>query len=94
MGGYAGVETGIHQLRHSHATKLINSVVSIEVVCKRLGHASTETSQIYPPARRQGRRHRDPRRPLPHRLLDAARVPRTGSNPQQLDRPISPVGDP
>lgn len=43
----AAVEVDIHQLRHSHATELINSGVSIEVVRKRLGHASTETTQIY-----------------------------------------------
>jgi integrase/recombinase XerC/integrase/recombinase XerD len=43
----AGVEIGIHQLRHAHATELINSGVSIEVVRRRLGHASTETTQIY-----------------------------------------------
>ncbi len=55
----AGVD--IHQLRHSHATELINAGVSIEVVRKRLGHASTETTQVYlHPARRQGRRRRDP----------------------------------
>lgn len=41
----AGVD--IHQLRHSHATELIDAGVSIEVVRKRLGHASTETTQIY-----------------------------------------------
>jgi integrase len=38
---------GIHQLRHAHATELINSGVSIEVVRRRLGHASTETTQVY-----------------------------------------------
>ncbi|WP_282779145.1 MULTISPECIES: tyrosine-type recombinase/integrase [unclassified Nocardia] len=43
----AGAEIGIHQLRHSHATELINSGVSIEVVRRRLGHASTETTLIY-----------------------------------------------
>ncbi|WP_309231281.1 tyrosine-type recombinase/integrase [Nocardia sp. SYP-A9097] len=43
----AGVGIGIHQLRHSHATELINSGVSIEVVRRRQGHASTETTQIY-----------------------------------------------
>ncbi|MEW1737917.1 tyrosine-type recombinase/integrase, partial [Nocardia beijingensis] len=43
----AGVDIDIHQLRHSHATELINAGVSIEVVRKRLGHASTETTQIY-----------------------------------------------
>jgi integrase/recombinase XerD len=43
----AGTEIGIHQLRHAHATELINSDVSIEVVRRRLGHASTETTQVY-----------------------------------------------
>ena len=43
----AGVAIGIHQLRHAHATELINSGVSIEVVRRRLGHASTETTQVY-----------------------------------------------
>jgi integrase/recombinase XerD len=37
---------GIHQLRHAHSTSF-NSGVSIEVVRRRLGHASTETTQIY-----------------------------------------------
>ena len=43
----AGAGLGIHQLRHAHATELINSSVSIEVVRRRLGHASTETTQVY-----------------------------------------------
>ena len=43
----AGIGIGIHQLRHAHATELINSGVSIEVVRRRLGHASTETTQVY-----------------------------------------------
>ncbi|MEU3627859.1 tyrosine-type recombinase/integrase [Amycolatopsis coloradensis] len=43
----AGLDLDIHQLRHTHATELINSGVSIEVVRRRLGHASTETTQIY-----------------------------------------------
>lgn len=43
-----GAEIGIHQLRHAHATELsFNSGVSIEVVRRRLGHASTETTQVY-----------------------------------------------
>ena len=43
----------IHQLRHGHAhahghaTEMINSGVSIEAVRRRLGHASTETTQLY-----------------------------------------------
>jgi integrase/recombinase XerD len=43
----AGVDIGIHQLRHAHATELVNSGVSIEAVRRRLGHASTETTQLY-----------------------------------------------
>ncbi|MEQ0560767.1 tyrosine-type recombinase/integrase [Amycolatopsis sp. NEAU-NG30] len=43
----AGIDIDIHQLRHAHATELINSGVSIEVVRRRLGHASTESTQIY-----------------------------------------------
>jgi integrase/recombinase XerD len=43
----ADVGIGIHQLRHAHASELINSGVSIEVVRRRLGHASTETTQVY-----------------------------------------------
>ncbi|MER5326321.1 tyrosine-type recombinase/integrase [Streptosporangium roseum] len=43
----AGVEIDIHQLRHTHATELINAGVSIEAVRRRLGQASTETTQLY-----------------------------------------------
>ncbi len=43
----AGVEIDIHQLRHAHATELINAGVSIEAVRRRLGHASTEATQLY-----------------------------------------------
>ena len=43
----AGAGIGIHQLRHAHASELIDSGVSIEVVRRRLGHASTETTQVY-----------------------------------------------
>jgi integrase/recombinase XerD len=43
----AGVGIDIHQLRHAHATELINAGVSIEAVRRRLGHASTETTQLY-----------------------------------------------
>jgi len=41
----AGAAIGIHELRHAHATQF--SGVSIEVVRRRLGHASTETTQVY-----------------------------------------------
>ena len=43
----AGIGIGIHQLRHAHATELINLGVSIEAVRKRLGHASTDTVRVY-----------------------------------------------
>lgn len=43
----AAVDIDIHQLRHAHATELINAGVSIEAVRRRLGHASTETTQVY-----------------------------------------------
>jgi integrase/recombinase XerC/integrase/recombinase XerD len=43
----AGLDIGIHQLRHAHATELINSGVSIEAVRRRLGHASSQTTQLY-----------------------------------------------
>lgn len=43
----AGADIDIHQLRHAHATELINAGVSIEAVRRRLGHASTETTQLY-----------------------------------------------
>jgi integrase/recombinase XerD len=42
-----GVDIDIHQLRRAHATELINAGVSIEAVRCRLGHASTETTQLY-----------------------------------------------
>jgi integrase/recombinase XerC/integrase/recombinase XerD len=43
----AGLDIDIHQLRHAHASELINAGVSIEAVRRRLGHASTETTQLY-----------------------------------------------
>ncbi|MFI6457048.1 tyrosine-type recombinase/integrase [Streptosporangium amethystogenes] len=43
----ARVDLDIHQLRHAHATELINAGVSIEAIRRRLGHASTETTQLY-----------------------------------------------
>lgn len=66
----AGVDIDIHQLRHAHATELINAGVSIEALRRRLGHASTQTTQIYAELAdeavdaeiRQARRRRDGRR--------------------------------
>src|SRR5260370_5206318 len=48
----AGTGIGIQQLRHAHATELINSGVSIEAVRRRRGPASTETTHLstLPPA--------------------------------------------
>ncbi len=43
---YASVRREEEVLRHAHATELKASV-SIEVVRRRLGHASTETTQAY-----------------------------------------------
>ncbi|WP_219508878.1 tyrosine-type recombinase/integrase [Nonomuraea ceibae] len=43
----ARIEIDIHQLCHTHATELINADVSIEAVRRHLGHASTETTQLY-----------------------------------------------
>ena len=37
----AGIDIDIHQLRHAHATELINARISMEVVRWRLGHAIT-----------------------------------------------------
>jgi integrase len=44
---HAGIPklTGIHALRHTHASLLIASGVSIQAVAKRLGHANTSTTQ-------------------------------------------------
>ncbi|MFC6581404.1 tyrosine-type recombinase/integrase [Planomonospora parontospora] len=63
----AAVSISIHQLRHAHATELINAGVSIEAVRRRLGHASAETTQLYAllddkvadAEIRAARRHRD-----------------------------------
>jgi integrase/recombinase XerD len=43
----AGVEGNIHQLRHSHATELIDGGVRIETIRKRLGHASFASTARY-----------------------------------------------
>ncbi|MEU2035276.1 tyrosine-type recombinase/integrase [Nocardia amamiensis] len=61
----AGIDIDIHQLRHSHATELINAGVSIEVARKRPGHASTETTRVYTLLADKVRRRRDPLRPPP-----------------------------
>lgn len=43
----AGVEAGIHSLRHSHAVELINGGVRIETIRKRLGHSSYASTAVY-----------------------------------------------
>ena len=40
-------EAGLHTLRHSIATHLLQSGVSLENIAKFLGHASLESTQIY-----------------------------------------------
>ena len=40
-------ETGLHTLRHSIATHLLQSGMALEEVCLFLGHASLESTQIY-----------------------------------------------
>jgi integrase/recombinase XerD len=40
-------EVGLHTLRHSIATHLLQSGVSLENIAKFLGHASLESTQIY-----------------------------------------------
>jgi site-specific recombinase XerD len=43
----AGVECTLHQLRHSHATELVNDGVSLATIKKRLGHKSIQTTLLY-----------------------------------------------
>jgi integrase/recombinase XerD len=43
----AGVDATLHQLRHSHATSLINGGVSLLTVKKRLGHANVASTLRY-----------------------------------------------
>ena len=42
-----GVDCTLHQLRHSHATELINGGVSLPTIRKRLGHKNLQTTQRY-----------------------------------------------
>ncbi|MBI0447225.1 integrase [Deinococcus sp. DB0503] len=43
----AGVTCTLHQLRHSHATKLVNGGVSLGTIRKRLGHRHIQTTLRY-----------------------------------------------
>ncbi len=43
----AGVVCTLHQLRHSHATELINDGVSLATIRKRLGHKRIQTTLRY-----------------------------------------------
>ncbi len=43
----AGVECTLHQLRHSHATELVNGGVGLETIRKRLGHRNLQTTLRY-----------------------------------------------
>jgi integrase/recombinase XerD len=42
-----GVTCTLHQLRHSHATELINGGVSLPTIRKRLGHKNLQTTLRY-----------------------------------------------
>ncbi len=43
----AQVTDTIHQLRHVHATELVNAGVSLETIRRRLGHANAQTVLRY-----------------------------------------------
>jgi len=43
----AGVACTLHQLRHSHATELVNAGVSLATIRKRLGHKNLQTTLRY-----------------------------------------------
>jgi integrase/recombinase XerD len=43
----AGVECTLHQLRHSHATALVQDGVSLATIRKRLGHKHIQTTLRY-----------------------------------------------
>ncbi len=46
-GERAGVTCTLHQLRHSHATELVNDGVSLATIRKRLGHKNLQTTLRY-----------------------------------------------
>lgn len=43
----AGVECTLHQLRHAHATELVNDGVNLATIRKRLGHKHIQTTLRY-----------------------------------------------
>ncbi len=43
----AGVDCTLHQLRHTHATALVNDGVSLATIRKRLGHKNLQTTLRY-----------------------------------------------
>ena len=43
----AGVACTLHQLRHAHATELVNNGVSLTTSRKRLGHKNLQTTLRY-----------------------------------------------
>jgi integrase len=43
----AKVECTLHQLRHTHATELVNGGVSLATIRKRLGHKNLQTTLRY-----------------------------------------------
>ena len=43
----AEIPCTLHQLRHSHATELVNDGVSLATIRKRLGHKSLQTTLRY-----------------------------------------------
>jgi integrase len=43
----AGVSCTLHQLRHTHATELVNDGISLATIRKRLGHKNIQTTLRY-----------------------------------------------
>lgn len=43
----ASVACTLHQLRHAHATELVNDGVSLATIRKRLGHKNVQTTLRY-----------------------------------------------
>ena len=43
----AGIQCSLHQLRHTHATELVNAGVSLATIRKRLGHKNLQTTLRY-----------------------------------------------